>query len=196
MVIEQLRNLIFLGLLMLILVGINRLYPNNPICPDDFKNPKQEITSFSEWVKEFTEKYPNATDSDLSKARRNFYIENNCTKALKRHDDYMVGNVDETTKQLIETITRKDMLKNNPICPDDFIDRSERFKTFIEWEKQFRTNNQNTNVSELVKARKQFYIDNNCKEATQRPIPRDYGIEQTGETTQQLLDIIENYNLR
>lgn len=81
----------------------------NPICPDDFKDPKQEIASFSEWVREFTEKYSNATNSDLSEARKNFYIENNCTEALKRYKDYMNGNVDEETKQLIEIAIKQEM---------------------------------------------------------------------------------------
>lgn len=75
---------------------------NNPICPDDFKDSNQKVASFSKWVKEFTEKYPNATDSDLSEARKNFYIENNCTEELKRYNEYVSGNVDQETSQLTQ----------------------------------------------------------------------------------------------
>ena len=163
-------------------------------CPDDFKDPEEEIASFTAWVKEFTEKYPNATNSDLAEARRSFYVENNCAEALKRHDDYISGNVDEQTRRLIETVIKEEMLKKST-CPFDFKDRNERNSSFVEWEKEFRKNNPSANISDMAKARKQFYIENNCKEATERPMPKDYGIEQTDQTTQQLLDIIENYNL-
>src|SRR3989338_8455363 len=83
------------------------VYINKPICPDDFKDPKQEIASFYEWLKEFTEKYPNATNSDLSKARYDFFIENNCKEAIKRYDDFMAGNIDKETQQLIEMTIRQ-----------------------------------------------------------------------------------------
>ena len=111
MIIEQLRNLLFLGLLILIMVGINKTYPINPVCPDDFKDSNAKIASFSEWVKDFTEKYPNATNSDLSKARREFYVKNNCMTSLKRYDDYVAGNVDKETKQLIEMVIKEELKK-------------------------------------------------------------------------------------
>ena len=75
------------------------------------KQQNEKIASFSEWVEEFTEKYPNATDSDLSMARREFYEKNNCTTSLKRYDDYVAGNVDEETKQLIEIVIREEFKK-------------------------------------------------------------------------------------
>lgn len=75
---------------------------NQPICPDDFKDPKLEIASFTEWANKFWENNPNATTLDFSQARVNFLRENNCTQALKRYDDYMAGNVDKETQQLIE----------------------------------------------------------------------------------------------
>ena len=54
MIIEQLRNLLILVVLIVIGVVINIvLKSNNPICPDDFKNPKQEIASFEKWVNDF-----------------------------------------------------------------------------------------------------------------------------------------------
>lgn len=68
---------------------------NKPICPDDFKDSDQKIASFSEWTEEFTQKYPNATNLEFSQARREFYVENNCTEELKRYDDYIAGNMDE-----------------------------------------------------------------------------------------------------
>lgn len=81
---------------------------------------------------------------------------------------------------------------NKPICPQDFRDPNERFTSFFEWEKEFRKNNPNTEISALAKARKDFYIKHKCKEATQEP--HYEGIE-SGAMSQQLLNIIENYNL-
>jgi len=84
----------------------------NPICPDDFKDPEQEVAAFDEWAKDFMYKNPTATIKEFSKARRDFYLENNCKEALKRYDDYMAGNVDEETKQLIESVIKEQMGSN------------------------------------------------------------------------------------
>ena len=44
MIIEQLRNLLILVVLIVIGVVINIVWKlNNPICPDDFKNPKKKL---------------------------------------------------------------------------------------------------------------------------------------------------------
>lgn len=83
----------------------------NPICPDDFEDPKQEIASFVKWGEEFWVDNPSATVSDFSQARINFWRENNCTEALKRYEDYMAGNVDEETKRLIEIVIKEEMKK-------------------------------------------------------------------------------------
>ena len=166
MIIEQLRNLLFLGLFMVLLVSISSFYPNNPVCPDDFKDSKQEIASFTAWVKEFTEKYPNATNSDLSKARRSFYVENNCTETLKRYDDYMAGNVDKETQQLIEMVIKQEMIKNKrtPICPDEYENQEDYIKAVGQWAGDFYDKNPNTTKDEILSARKNFLIENGCKE--------------------------------
>lgn len=135
-----------------------------PICPDDFKDSNEKIASFSEWVKEFTEKYPNATDSDLSRARKSFYIENNCTEALKRYEDYIAGNVDKKTKQMIEGVIKEAILKKqiNPICPSDIEDSKERTGRFTYWLGEFEHKNPNASIKETAEARKDFYIKYNC----------------------------------
>ena len=45
--------------------------------------------------------------SEMSMARKDFYIENSCKEALKRYESYMAGNVDEETKQLIESVIKE-----------------------------------------------------------------------------------------
>ena len=114
MIIEQLRNLLIFGVIMAMVIAVNIVYKSNKsICPDDFKNPNQEIASFYEWAKEFVDENPNATMSEFSQARRDFYVENKCKEALKRYDDYMAGNVDEETRQLIEMTIKKEIKNSN-----------------------------------------------------------------------------------
>jgi|SRR3989344_5776926 len=80
----------------------------------------------------------------------------------------------------------------NRVCPQDFINPSERFDSFFEWEKEFRQNNPKAGMPELKEARKDFYIEHNCKEPLFEP--HYDNIERDAEQ-QQFLNIIENYNL-
>jgi len=57
---------------------------------------------------------------------------------------------------------------NKPICPNDFPTSEERVTTTIKWIDDFYNNNPNASVVELSKARVDFYIKHNCKEALQR----------------------------
>ncbi len=79
-----------------------------------------------------------------------------------------------------------------PICPQDFKDPNKRFTSFFEWEKEFRKNNPNSDIPTLTKSRKDFYTENNCKEAQIEP--HYEGVENDA-ISQQLLNIIENYHL-
>jgi len=171
MILEQKWNFLFLGLLVVGAVVVSMVYKShNPICPDDFKDSEKEIASFSKWTDEFYQNNPNATIKEMSQARVAFWRENNCKEALKRYDDYMAGNADEETKQLIETATKETMIKNQvtPICPDDFEDISEEFLTFYDWWKNFIANNPNASMLEMLRERRNFYVKNNCIEAIKK----------------------------
>ena len=50
---------------------------------------------------------------EMSRARVDFWIDNNCKEALKRYADYMSGNMDDETKQLIETTTKEETTINS-----------------------------------------------------------------------------------
>lgn len=161
------RLLLIAPLVLAFGVYVNNGYKyNKPICPDDFKDPKQEIASFTQWVKEFAEKYPNATNSDLSKARKDFYIKNNCTEALKRYDDYMAGNIDEDTKKLIEMVIKQEMAENKrvPVCPDEYENQEDYIKVAGEWLGNFYDKNPNTTKEEMLSARMNFLIENGCRD--------------------------------
>lgn len=56
------------------------------------------------FVSAFFEINPGATYADLAQARHDFYVEFNCTDALKRESDYQSGNLDPETKQAVEKI--------------------------------------------------------------------------------------------
>lgn len=64
-------------------------FPVSTKCPEDFTNSEEQILAFNKWTKDFRDKNPNASISDLTKARQNYYKENNCTEAIKRYEDYM-----------------------------------------------------------------------------------------------------------
>ncbi len=80
MIIEQLRNLLFLGILIVILVGISRFYPNNPICPFDFTDKGEYIKDLGSWLDDYYRKNPNTTKENVLKARMDFLLESGCVE--------------------------------------------------------------------------------------------------------------------
>lgn len=167
MIIEQLRNLLILAILIVVGVAINMVWKsNNPICPDDFKDPKQEIASFEKWVNDFYDNNPSASITEMSKARVDFWTENNCKEALQRVKDYKSGKVDKETQQLIEMTIREEMIKNKitPICPDEYENEEDYIKAVGQWLGDFYDKNPNTTKDEILSARKNFLIESGCKE--------------------------------
>lgn len=139
---------------------------NNPVCPDDFSTSEEQSIVMEKWTNNFFDTHPDATISDFSKARVNFWKENNCTEALKRYDDYTTGNVDKETQQLIEGIIAEEMLKNkeSSACPNDFTSIGEEFISFSEWWEDFTANNPKASMPEMLRERRKFYVENNCME--------------------------------
>ena len=167
MIIEQLRNILILVVLIVVGVVINMVWKsNNPICPDDFKDPKQEIASFEKWANDFYDKNPSASIAEMSKARVNFWTDNNCKEALQRVKDYESGKVDKETQQLIEMTIREEMIKNKrtPICPDEYENEEDYLKDVEQWLGDFYDKNPNTTKDEILSARKNFLLGNGCKE--------------------------------
>lgn len=54
------------------------------------------------------------------------------------------------------------------MCPDDFTSFEESSKAFDKWLVSFLERNPNSSISEMVDARKQFYIKNGCHAAIER----------------------------
>lgn len=55
-----------------------------------------------------------------------------------------------------------------PVCPDDFATFEESVVAFDEWLVTYLEMNPQASMPEMVAARKQFYVENNCAAALER----------------------------
>jgi hypothetical protein len=60
-----------------------------PRCPDDYANDDagsaEHLASMDKWTNDFYDAHPGATLSDWSAARYQFWVDNNCSKAIERY---------------------------------------------------------------------------------------------------------------
>jgi len=60
-------------------------------CPDDYgiddAGSKEYLADFDKWTNNFYNTHPGATLLELSEARYQFWVDNNCTAALQRYKD-------------------------------------------------------------------------------------------------------------
>lgn len=79
---------LWLAVLLIISVGaISWLFIEKPICPDDYATFKESSAAFDEWLVTYLETKPQASVPEMTEARKQFYIENNCTAALERFEE-------------------------------------------------------------------------------------------------------------
>lgn len=75
-------------------------------CPDDYPNTDtgsaEYLKDFDEWTNNFYDKNPNATLPDWSRARYQFWIDNNCAEALKRYNEAKSVEADPKVIEMIE----------------------------------------------------------------------------------------------
>ena len=81
MIIEQLRNLLILG--VIIAVGwlfVNYgLKPNKPICHLDFEDQNEYVESAANWLIDYLKKNPNASsEEEVLKAREDYLLKMGC----------------------------------------------------------------------------------------------------------------------
>ena len=80
--------------------------PKDPKCPDDFPQgdagEATQAVSMEKWTNDFFDSHPGATLSDWSTARHQFWIDNNCTEALKRFQSVLDGTADPSTIERID----------------------------------------------------------------------------------------------
>lgn len=81
-------------------------------CPDSYPDTDtglaEKMDDMDKWTNNFYDTHPNATLSDWSKARYEYWIANNCKEALERYKEVKDGNADHTKINLI-----KETINNN-----------------------------------------------------------------------------------
>lgn len=88
-----------------IYVLASRQNPKDPKCPDDFPQgdagEAAQAASMEKWTNDFFDSHPGANLSDWSAARHQFWVDNNCTEALKRYQAALDGTADSATTERI-----------------------------------------------------------------------------------------------
>jgi hypothetical protein len=87
-------------------------------------------------------------------------------------------------------------IEKEPICPDDFTNSEEKIAAFEEWVNNFYDNNPNAPLSDFSEARRDFYIENDCKEALQRVDDYESGNVTEEQKALIMTAIIEEMNAR
>jgi len=113
-------KILFIAILPVIGVAIYLFWGASTVrCPDDFTNFNEQSIAFDKWTKDFYDKNPNASIEDFAEARMDFLQNNNCDEALKRYNDYLSGNVDSNTKQMIEGVVSEYLNNSNRYDADE-----------------------------------------------------------------------------
>lgn len=106
---------ILIAIILISLGAIFYFYKNlntHQKCPDDYADTDtglaEKMADMDKWTNNFYDTHPNATLSDWSKARYEYWIANNCKEALERYKEAKDGNIDPTKMNLI-----KETINNN-----------------------------------------------------------------------------------
>ena len=86
----------FLIVIVIIVCTILYFYygpaPNKlSMCPDDYADTdaglNEKMADMNKWTNDFYDNHPGATLGDWNKARYQFWMDNNCVKALERYNE-------------------------------------------------------------------------------------------------------------
>lgn len=102
MILEQKWNILAIVFLTLGLGMFSHFNQQQQKCPDEHATFKEQTAAVIQWSNDFYEKHPDASISDWSAARREFYEKNKCIKALQRVADYESGNVSLDAKKAVD----------------------------------------------------------------------------------------------
>ncbi len=94
---------------MIVIVGLYFTLPflhsKNNKCPNDYSNDdagyNQQMADIDAWTNNFYDTHPNASLSDWSKARYQYWIDNNCTEAIERYNQAKEGRAATSSMQQI-----------------------------------------------------------------------------------------------
>jgi len=80
-------------------------------CPDEYgtddKGSAEHLQATNKWTNDFFDAHPGATLSDWSKARYQFWVDNNCSKALHRYQEAKDGKANPAEVNLIDDVLKK-----------------------------------------------------------------------------------------
>lgn len=87
-------------------------------CPDDYDKTTdagmaEYKTDMDKWTNDFFDSHPGSTLDDWSKARYQFWIDNDCKEALRRYKETKDGNADPTKMNLIEDTIQETINNTN-----------------------------------------------------------------------------------
>lgn len=91
------RNIFYI-LIPVIFIAIAILYfhygpaPNKLLrCPDDYADTdagfNEKMADMNKWTNEFYDNHPGASLGEWNKGRYQFWVDNNCAKALERYNE-------------------------------------------------------------------------------------------------------------
>jgi hypothetical protein len=85
-------------------------------CPDDYAKTDAGMVEYKKdmdkWTNAFFDTSPGATLSDWSKARYQFWVDNNCAAAIQRYKEGLDGK-DPDKMKLIEDTIQKEIIRTN-----------------------------------------------------------------------------------
>lgn len=81
------RKLWVAGVLLLIVSCVIWISHKVPVCPDDYATFEESSAAFDDWLVTYLETNPQASIPEMTQARKQFYIENNCIAALERFEE-------------------------------------------------------------------------------------------------------------
>jgi len=106
---------ILIAIIFISLCAILYFYKNintHQKCPDDYADTDtgqaEKIADMDKWTNKFYDTHPNATLSEWSNERHQYWIDNNCKEALERYKEVKDSNADPTKMNLI-----KETINNN-----------------------------------------------------------------------------------
>lgn len=77
------------------------------LCPDSYQTDDEATGAMNAWTTAYFDNHPNATIAEWGEARRQFYIDHNCTAALQREEMVKNGTADKATMDRIDSVLQK-----------------------------------------------------------------------------------------
>lgn len=108
------KKLAYLGIAASILVGgfAIYLYPDATLakCPDDYgtddAGSAEYLADTDKWTNDFYDTHPEATLGEWAEARKQFWIDNECTEALERYNQAKAGKADPEMVKMVDGVLR------------------------------------------------------------------------------------------